>query len=85
MDNRYRIGTIKDYGKVWKEKLSELVNEGNLLTEIAKELQSDRATVKKYAAELDLKVPWKLPKAKKKCSKEILEDYETQLADRKNK
>lgn len=84
-DDRYRIGTIKDYGHVWKGKLTELVNEGYTLTEIAKEIQADRATIKKYAAELELKVPWKLPKVKKKIVNELLEDFETQLTERKNK
>lgn len=84
-DDQYRIGTIKEYGHVWKGKLTELVNEGNSLTEISRELQADRATIKKYAAELELKVPWKLPKIQKKDVNESLEDFETQLNDRKNK
>lgn len=81
----YRIGTTKDYGHVWKEKLMQLVNEGNSLTEISRELQADRATIKKYAAELKLKVPWKLPRVKKTNTTETLLDYETQLTERKNK
>ncbi|MBE2911508.1 TnsD family Tn7-like transposition protein [Anoxybacillus flavithermus] len=84
-NDRYRIGTIKEYGKVWKDKLTELVNEGYSLTDISKELQTDRATIKKYAAELGLKVPWKLPKIEKDNPKELLEQYEDQLAERKNK
>ncbi|MBG9541612.1 hypothetical protein ABE29_01965 [Cytobacillus firmus] len=84
-DDQYRVGTIKDYGPVWKMKLTELVNEGNPLTEIAKEMQADRATIKKYAAELELKVPWKLPKIEKKEVNEPLEDFEAQLNVRKNK
>jgi predicted transcriptional regulator len=84
-DNQYRVGTIKEYGHVWKAKLTELVNEGYSLTEIAKEMQADRATVKKYAAELELKVPWKLPKVEKKEVNETLENFETQLNERKTK
>ncbi|WHY86527.1 TnsD family transposase [Neobacillus novalis] len=84
-EDKYRIGTIKEYGHVWKEKLLELVNEGNTLTEIAKELQADRATIKKYAAEMELKVSWKLPKVEKKNVNQTLEDFETQLTERKNK
>lgn len=84
-DDWYRIGTIKDYGDIWKEKLSRLVTEGNSLKEIAMELQADRATVKKYATELNLKVPWKLPKVKQNRSEVIVEDYETQLKERKNR
>ncbi|OJD60899.1 TnsD family Tn7-like transposition protein [Bacillus sp. NH11B] len=84
-DDKYRIGTIKDYGHVWKGKLIQLVNEGNSLTNIAKEMQADRATIKKYAAELELKVPWELPKVQKKNANESLGDCETQLNERKNK
>ena len=84
-DDQYRIGTIKNYGHVWKRKLTELVNKGNTLTEIAKEMQADRATIKKYAAELELKVPWKLSKVEKKEVNESLEDFETQLNERKTK
>ncbi|WP_417898321.1 TnsD family transposase [Bacillus haimaensis] len=84
-DDQYRVGTIKEYGHVWKAKLTELVNEGYSLTEIAKEMQADRATIKKYAAELELKVPWKLPKVQKKEVNEPLEGFETQLNERKNK
>ena len=62
----YRIGTIKDYGQVWKQKLIGLVNEGNTLTEVTKELHADPATIKKYSSELELKIPWKLLKVKKK-------------------
>lgn len=47
-------------------------------------MQADRSTVKKYAAELELKVPWKLPKVEKKSVNDALEDYETQLNERKN-
>ena len=84
-DDQYRIGTIKDYGYVWKRKLTELVSEGYSLTEISREMVADRATIKKYAAELDLKVSWKLPKVHKKEDNESLVDFETQLNERKNK
>jgi hypothetical protein len=84
-DVQYRIGTIKDYGHVWKAKLTELVNEGNSLNDISREMQADRATIKKYASELELKVPWKLPKVVKENVSESLEDYELQLNERKNK
>ncbi|PRS29060.1 transposase [Bacillus sp. RJGP41] len=81
----YRIGTIKEYGHIWKAKLTKLVNEGNSLTDISREMQSDRATIKKYAAELELKVPWKPPKVQKESINEPLEDFEAQLNQRKNK
>jgi hypothetical protein len=84
-DDRYRIGTIKDYGHVWKRKLAELINDGKTLTEIKMEMQADPATIKKYAAELKLSGPWKLPKIQKKNVIEPLGDFETQLNERKNK
>lgn len=83
-DDKYRIGTIKEYGNVWKEKLTELVNDGRTLTEISRELEADRATIKKYAAELGLNVSWKPPKTQKKNIEHPFEDHEKQLAERKN-
>ncbi|WP_162271994.1 TnsD family Tn7-like transposition protein [Cytobacillus oceanisediminis] len=84
-DDKYCIGTIKDYGHVWKAKLTELVIDGNTLTEISKEMQADRSTIKKYAAELQLKVPWTLPKSKNKNINQSLGENEIQLTERKNK
>lgn len=84
-DDQYRVGTLKEYGYLWKAKLTKLVNEGYLLSEIAKEMQADRATIKKYAAELELKVSWKLPRVEKKEVNESLEDFEAQLNERKTK
>nr|WP_242058909.1 TnsD family transposase [Cytobacillus firmus] len=83
--DRYRIGTIKEYGHVWKDKLTQLVNDGHSLSEISRELEADRATIKKYAAELDLVVPWKLPKVKTKIADGHSDDFEKQLNERKNK
>lgn len=83
-EDQYRVGTIKEYGHVWKAKLTELVNEGNSLTDISRKMQADRATIKKYAAKLELKVPWKLPKVEKKEANETLENFESQLYERKN-
>lgn len=83
--DKYRIGRIKEYGHVWKGKLTELVSEGKSLAEISSDLHADRATIKKYAAELELTVPWKSPKNRKKHTNIPSEDYEKQLAERKNK
>jgi transposase-like protein len=67
--DQYKIGTIKDYGATWKERLTTLVNEGNGLHSIAKEIRADIATVKRYAAEMNLDVSWKPPKLKMNTSK----------------
>jgi Tn7-like transposition protein D/TniQ len=83
--DRYRIGTIKDYGVIWKDKLKTLVNEGKLLKDIAKELQADTATVKKYAEQMDLKVPWKAPRTTKMNKKEKMEKEEVLLAVKKER
>ena len=82
--DRYRIGTIKEYGTVWKETLIDFVKQGYTLTKIAKELQADRATIKKYAAELELIAPWKAPKLQNKDSKGISGEYEMQLSGRQD-
>jgi hypothetical protein len=84
-EDKYRIGKIKEYGHVWKEKLTQLVNEVNSLSEIAKKMQADRATIKKYASELELSVPWKLPKVEKKNVNVPLENFGSQINERKNK
>ena len=83
-DDRYRIGTIKDFGHVWKERLVKLVNEDYSLTEIAKEMQADRATIKKYAAELKLSVSWKIPNVERKNDGNVLRQLNKQLLERKN-
>jgi Tn7-like transposition protein D/TniQ len=83
-DDKYCIGTIKEYGHVWKGKLAELVQKGGTLTKVAIELQADKATIKKYAAELDLSVPWKPPKIQKKNINEPFKDFESQINNRKN-
>ncbi|MFZ3580213.1 TnsD family transposase [Virgibacillus sp. DJP39] len=85
IEDRYRIGTIKEFGEVWKAKLTELVHEGKSLTGISKKLHADRATVKKYASLLDLNVSWKPPKFKQNTPKETFPDYERQLMERKSK
>lgn len=82
-DDKYRIGTIKEYGHVWKGKLTELVNDGETLAEISRELEADRATIKKYAAELELNVSWKPPKIEKENIEHPFKDYEKQLTERK--
>lgn len=84
-EDRTRIGRIKEYGHIWRERLSDLVREGKTLMEISRELNSDRTTIKKYAAELELAVPWKSPKIEKKTNDVPFEDYEKQLTERKNK
>lgn len=84
-DDHHRIGTIKDYGHIWKKKLEVLVSERKTLNEIKTEMQADPATIKKYAADLELNVPWKLPKVEKKKEKVPLEDYKGQLSERRSK
>ncbi|MGE7944840.1 TnsD family transposase [Lysinibacillus xylanilyticus] len=84
-EDRIRIGRIKEYGHIWRGRLSDLVTEGKKLMEISRELNSDRATIKKYAAELELTVPWKSPRNEKKHNDVPFEDYEKQLTERKNK
>lgn len=59
--DRYKIGTIKNYGDVWLKELSNLVQQKKKLIEIASELQADRETIKKYVAKLGLEASWKKP------------------------
>lgn len=48
--NRYKIGTIKKFGHVWEEKLRNILNEGGSLRSMAKKMNVDPMTVKKYSA-----------------------------------
>jgi transposase-like protein len=50
-DNKLRI---LDYGSVWKDKLLELYKKGARQSEIARELNVDRSTVKKYINNIKL-------------------------------
>lgn len=83
-NDKFHIGRIKEYGTVWKAKLSELVSEGKTLTEISKDLHSDRTTIKKYAAKLELNVPWKSPKIEQKNNEKPLVDFDKELTERKD-
>ncbi|WP_157834983.1 TnsD family Tn7-like transposition protein, partial [Desulfofalx alkaliphila] len=53
-EDRYKIGRIKEFGKVWETKLGELIIQNLSLREIAKRLNVDPMTVKKYANKLGL-------------------------------
>ncbi|MBR9658027.1 MULTISPECIES: TnsD family Tn7-like transposition protein [Bacillus cereus group] len=46
--DQFKIGRIKQFGHVWERRLKELYIEGKSLYRIAKELQCDSSTVKKY-------------------------------------
>ena len=48
-DDRYRIGRIKNFGPIWKEKLKMLLNQGLSLRKMAYILHVDPLTVKKYS------------------------------------
>ncbi len=45
---------MKEYGQVWEEKLKELIESDLSLREMARRLQADPATIKKYAKKLML-------------------------------
>ncbi|WP_146550782.1 TnsD family Tn7-like transposition protein [Rummeliibacillus suwonensis] len=47
-EDKYRIGCVKDYGVIWKNKLKELANKGMSIRVIASELGVDSKTVKRY-------------------------------------
>jgi transposase-like protein len=83
--DQYTIGTIKDYGATWKERLKTLVIEGNGLHSIAKEIRADIATVKRYAVELNLDVSWKPPKLKTSSSKQDTEETDALLLVQKER
>ncbi|WP_159780850.1 TnsD family Tn7-like transposition protein [Bacillus sp. N1-1] len=61
-NDKYKVGTIKEYGFAWKQQLTSLVENQLPLNTIAKTLQCNTETVKKYAYRLGLDVPWKRPR-----------------------
>lgn len=61
INDRYKIGRIKSFGKEWEARLRYLVEEEKLsMRETARRLRVDANTVKKYALNLGLKHSWKL-------------------------
>ncbi|WP_254636261.1 TnsD family Tn7-like transposition protein, partial [Lysinibacillus sp. GbtcB16] len=57
-EDKYKIGRIKDFGDVWKNKLKVLIRDGGTLTGIAKKLNVDPITVKRQATMLELDYSW---------------------------
>lgn len=54
LEDRYKIGRIKQFGSVWENKLKQYINEGMGLRETARKLNVDAKTVKKYTSKLGL-------------------------------
>jgi hypothetical protein len=48
IEDKFRIGKVKEFGHVWKQKLKELSNKGLTKYRIAQELEVDFNTIKKY-------------------------------------
>ncbi len=65
--------------------MKTLVIEGNGLHSIAKEIRADIATVKRYAAELNLDVSWKPPKLKINISKQGTKETDAMLLVQKER
>lgn len=56
MEDRYRVGRIKSFGSVWEKGLQKLAAKGQLgLRGMAREMQADPGTVKRYLEKQDLK------------------------------
>lgn len=83
-NDKLRIGTIKEYGHVWKNELSKFVSEGYSLKEIAIRMEADTATIKKYAAELNLGVPWKVSTFPHSRERNVATERQEQLEKRKS-
>jgi hypothetical protein len=58
-EDRYKIGKIIEFGELWQQRLRELVEEKKLgLRAIARELNVDTRTVKRYVSSLKLESHW---------------------------
>jgi hypothetical protein len=59
IDDKYKIGRIKQFGLEWENKLKEFVEIEKLsMRETARRLKVDASTVKKYAKSLKFKAKW---------------------------
>lgn len=59
VSDRLRIGRVKSFGTVWQEKLRNIVEQSVFsMREIARKLQVDANTIKKYAILLGLQPSW---------------------------
>ena len=69
-EDKLRIGRVITYGRVWENKLKELVEVKKLgLRATARELRVDPNTIKRYVALLELTPPWTKNKPKIKSNK----------------
>lgn len=50
--DRYKIGTTKSFGYVWREKLKSILDDGGSLRSMAKKMKTDPMTIKKYSEKL---------------------------------
>lgn len=73
-DDRYRIGSVKQYGPVWQKRLQNLISEGLNTRQIAIKLDCDSKTVKKYRN-------YSLKKDKKCSIKSLKESYRQQIVN----
>lgn len=83
VEDLYRVGRIKEFGSVWKQKLHELIHKNNMSYYVAaKQLRVDIATVKKYASQkhrtlavTEKEANEKLLEAKRKRWKKLKEKF----------
>ena len=57
LQDHYRIGRVKEFGPIWENRLNFLINNANQLSQnaIARELNCDPATIKKYKEKIQAK------------------------------
>ena len=71
-EDKLRIGRVITYGRVWEDKLKELVEVKKLgLRATARELRVEPNTIKRYVALLDLTPTWTKNKPKAKSPKSL--------------
>ena len=84
-EDKLRIGRVITYGRVWEDKLRELVEVKKLgLRATARELRVDPNTINRYVALLDLTPLWTKSKPKKNLQKSVsieLEEIKQQKRD----
>lgn len=78
-EDRNRVGRVKNYGEVWKNKLNKLANEGLSIRAIARELNVDSKTVKKYLANREELINIEIAE-----NDSLTEQYRTELSKEMN-
>lgn len=84
-DDKYKIGRVKEYGKVWEKKLTDLVSKrNNGLREMSRIMKCDPKTIVKYAEKLGISdlIDSSMKEIFKIDNREVINDNSVSLRDK---